>query len=130
MLDRELVQEEGLILVEGSLDTIKMHQMGFRNTVGILGTGLSGKQVRIIYDIDPPRIYDFFDKDSAGADNVQASRERVTKIPIFVMLYPKHRSDPAEMTRMEVERAIERALPIGEFFRRARKVNIKEAIRG
>jgi hypothetical protein len=73
-----------------------------------------------VYDIDPPRIYDFFDKDAAGVDNIFATKQKLTKLPIFVMRLPKHRDDPAEMQRQEVERAMQRALTMGEFVKVAR----------
>lgn len=119
-LDMEAVKRDGLILVEGSLDVIRLHQLGFCNTVGILGTGVSRKQHRLICQLEPKRIYDFFDKDAAGAENIKATRETLTKFPIFVMRYPRHRSDPAEMTGEEVARSFQRALPIGQFYKRAR----------
>jgi 5S rRNA maturation endonuclease (ribonuclease M5) len=119
-LDRDALQNDGLILVEGSLDVIRLHQLGFRNAVGILGTGISRKQVRLICQFDPKRIYDFFDKDMAGVANIQATQEQLTKFPIFVMRYPSHRSDPAEMTREEVARSIKRALPMAQFYKIAR----------
>jgi 5S rRNA maturation endonuclease (ribonuclease M5) len=128
-LDMEAVRSDGLILVEGSLDVIRMHQLGFSNTAGILGTGISTKQVRLVCQLEPRRIYDFFDKDIAGVGNIESTRERLTKFPIFVMRYPRHRSDPAEMTREEVKRSIQRALPVHQFYKRARSQRVtKEAI--
>jgi 5S rRNA maturation endonuclease (ribonuclease M5) len=119
-MDRERVRSEGIVLVEGSLDVIRMHQIGQRTTLGILGTGISKKQVRLLDKFGPKRIYLFFDKDGAGVTNIQSARERITKTPLFVVRYPKHRSDPAEMTREEVERAMSRAISVSEFFRKAR----------
>lgn len=119
-LDMEQVRSIGLILVEGSLDVIRLHQLGFRNAVAILGSGLSQKQVRLIAKLNPRRVYLFFDKDTAGAENIADAKEKLTKVPLFVLRFPKHRSDPAEMTGEEVERSLTRSLPIGEFYRKAR----------
>ena len=123
-LDMQAVHSDGLILVEGSLDVVRMHQLGFRNTAGILGSGISKKQVRLICQLEPRRIYAFFDKDVAGVGNIEATRDRLTKYPIFVMRYPTHRSDPAEMTGEEVKRSVERALPIAQFYRRVRNQRV------
>jgi DNA primase len=52
-----MIQSDGLILVEGSLDTIRLHQHGFKNTAAILGTGISEVQRGIISRLrreDPP----------------------------------------------------------------------------
>jgi DNA primase len=127
-LDMEAVHADGLILVEGSLDVIRMHQLGFRNTAGILGTGISTKQVRLVCQLEPRRIYDFFDKDIAGVGNIESTRERLTKFPIFVMRYPAHRSDPAEMTGEEVRRSITRALPVSQFYKRARNQRVTKEV--
>lgn len=120
-MNRERLQSFGMVLVEGSLDTIRMHQLGQDTTGGILGTGLSAKQVRLIYLLNPRRLYLFFDKDSAGVDNIRDAKTKITKLPLYVVRYPKAKNDPAEVTREEVNRQIERAVPIDEFFRKARR---------
>lgn len=122
-LDAEQVRSVGLILCEGSLDVIRLHQMGFRNAVAILGSGISKKQLRLIAKINPRRVYLFFDKDSAGVENIADARAIITRIPLFVVRFPKHRSDPAEMTGEEIERSLKRALPIHEFYRKARNAS-------
>lgn len=127
-LDRELVRSSGLVLVEGSIDTILMHQHDFKFTVGTLGSGLSRKQVRLIDWLQPRRGYLFFDKDSAGIDNIKDANEKLGKFPLFVCRFPKNRSDPAEMTRREVERALTRSLPIHEFYRTARKTRLTKEV--
>lgn len=119
-LDRDRVRSHGLVLCEGPLDVIRLHQLGITNAVAILGTGISKKQVRLIDSISPKRIYCLFDKDSAGVDNVLSAKLQIRKCPLFVCRYPKGKGDPAEMTREEVERSLERALPIAQFLRKAR----------
>ena len=57
-------KREGLILCEGYMDVIAMHQAGFDNAVATLGTALTGEQARLIaqyastvtlsYDSDGP----------------------------------------------------------------------------
>lgn len=119
-LDRSAVRSSGLVLCEGSLDAIRLHQLGVPNAVACLGSGLSKKQVRLIDKFNPRRVYLFFDKDSAGVDNIKDAKLKIVKRPLLVVRFPKHRSDPAEMTGEEVERALGRAIPIHEFFRKAR----------
>lgn len=121
-LDREALRSRGLILCEGPLDAIRLHQLGMAFAVAILGSGLSKRQVQLIDKIQPPRVYLFYDKDNAGAANVADAKEKVRKVPVFVCRYPKGKSDPAELTGKEVERSIERALTIHEFSRKARQL--------
>jgi hypothetical protein len=123
MLDMDRVHSDGLVLVEGSIDTVYQHQIGGSNTVGTLGSGLSMAQVKLIAKMNPRRVYLFFDKDSAGMDNIADARAKLRKVPVFVVRYPKHRNDPGEgWTREEVERQLRRALPIHEFYRKARNL--------
>lgn len=119
-LDREMVRSRGLVLVEGSVDAIIQHQHGNRNTGGILGTGLSKQQVRIITRLAPPRIYCMFDRDEAGIANVISAWEQLPKFSLYVCRYPGEKKDPGELSAEESERIIERALPVSEFFRKAR----------
>jgi DNA primase len=73
-------------------------------------------------------VYLFFDKDGSGVTNILSCREKLRKQKLYVCRFPKHRSDPAEMTREEVQRSIERALPIHEFMRRARNVKLTKEV--
>jgi DNA primase len=120
--DHSIVYDLGLVLTEGSLDTIRLHQNGIRSAVGILGTGLSQRQVRLIDSLRPPRILCFFDRDGAGMSNIMLAREKL-RYPMSVCLYPPGRSDPAEMTREEVVKSIETALPIAKFSRRVKDLS-------
>jgi hypothetical protein len=120
-LDREAAREK-LILCEGPLDAIRLHQLGFSNAVAVLGSGLSKRQVRLIDKIGPKRVYLFFDRDAAGFTYIENAKTSIHKRPLYVCRYRNGKSDPGEMTREEVERSIERAVPIHQFFRMARSV--------
>ena len=114
-LSMDQVASDGLILVEGSLDAIRLHQNGFRNAVAILGTGISHQQRDILSRYRPRRVYLMFDKDVSGVKNVEIATETLRKYPMYVVRYPKHRSDPAEMSKEEVSRALSRAVPLLKF---------------
>jgi DNA primase len=117
-IDLGLVSSQGLILVEGSLDTILFHQFGLRNTVGILGTGISEEQRRIIARINPPKVIHFFDKDSAGIVNIGIASKALRKYPQYVALYPKGKADPGELTEKEAHRQISRVVTLRQFHQR------------
>lgn len=127
-LQRESLKSFGLILCEGPLDAIRLHQLGFPNAVAILGTGISRQQVRLIDKFSPRRVYLMFDKDDAGAHNIEVCQEHIKKLPLFVCRYPKGKGDPAEMTTHEVERSVERALTIAEFGRKSRNVTRRKVM--
>lgn len=119
-IDLGLVHSAGLILVEGSLDTILFHQHSLLNTVGILGTGISDAQVGIIERLRPPKITFAFDRDSAGMRNIEIASRKLRKYPLYVMRFPKEKYDPAELTKEEAINQISRAIPLTVFNRKAR----------
>ena len=57
--------EGGVVIVEGYLDVIKAHELGFKNVLGVLGTGLTGEHVKRI-GRHTNRIFLVFDGDEAG----------------------------------------------------------------
>jgi len=60
------IREEGqVILVEGYLDVIPLHQAGIRNVVGVLGTALTPEQARRIKRLTTKSVL-IFDSDKAG----------------------------------------------------------------
>jgi len=58
--------ENGIMLVEGSLDCFKIKQMGYSNVVAILGSELSQYQYSLLKKYTN-KIYLFFDSDAAGS---------------------------------------------------------------
>ena len=119
--DPVLIRSAGLILVEGSLDAIRLYQHGIRNTVATLGTGISEIQCNIVSRLRPRRIYTFFDRDTAGIHGIEIVQRRLRKYPLYIIRYPAGRYDPAELSRREVERAIQRAIPFSQFMAKQRQ---------
>jgi DNA primase len=116
-LDLGMVKSAGMVLVEGSLDTIICHQNGLQNTGGILGTGISDAQVKIIARMRPRRIYFMFDKDTAGITNIEIACRKLRKFPLYICRYPKGKYDPAELNREEAQRSISNAVPAMTWLR-------------
>jgi len=114
-IDLGMLRSDGLILVEGSLDVIRFHQHGLTNTGGILGTGISDQQVKIIERLRPSRIIFAFDLDAAGIRNIEIASKKLRKYPIYVMRYPKGRHDPAELTRREAYSQVKKAISLHRF---------------
>lgn len=116
-IDPGMIKSHGLNLVEGSIDAIRLHQHGLKNSVAILGTGISEQQRKIIARINPPRIYLWFDKDTAGIRNIEIAYSKLWKYPLYVVRYPKGKSDPATLTRREAWHQRNRAVPAAKFVR-------------
>jgi hypothetical protein len=98
-----------IVLTEGSFDVIKLTQHGF-NAVGILGSGISDRQVEILSRLRPKRVVLMFDKDIAGVKNIENAMLKLKKYPLFVCRYPKGKSDPAELKRSEAHYSVENAV--------------------
>lgn len=118
-IDPGLVRSRGLLLVEGSIDCIIQDQHGVLPVGAILGSKLSEIQAQQIANMRPKAIYTMFDADAAGIGATISVRYRLRSVPIRVCRYPKGKSDPAEMTRAESERSIERAIDFNSWKRKA-----------
>lgn len=57
--------KDGIILVEGSLDAMRLHDMGYPNVVAILGSELSKYQYGLLKQYTE-KVYLMFDNDKAG----------------------------------------------------------------
>jgi DNA primase len=86
---------------------------------GILGSKLSEIQARFIANLRPPIIYTMFDADTAGIGATISVRYQLRSVPVKVCRYPKGKSDPAELTREETIRSIERAIDFSSWKRKA-----------
>ncbi len=114
-IDQGMIRSEGIVLVEGSLDTMMCHQHGVRNSVGLLTSKMSEFQARQIMNLRPKRIYTMFDADVAGIEATISTHYRLPRLAVSVCRYPKGKTDPATLTKEEMERAIRKAISFGEF---------------
>jgi DNA primase len=126
-LDEAMVRSEGLIVVEGSLDTILQHQDGFRNTVGVLGAYVSERQRELIARLRPKRIILFFDNDAAGVRAVDRAARDLAMYPLFAAIYPRRSfgKDPASLIYSEREAAIRKAVPVLRVKQKLRKAKAR-----
>jgi DNA primase len=81
----DLAREEvrlgaSLVVVEGYLDVIALHQAGFKGAVAPLGTALSAEQLELLWRLSPVPIL-CFDGDRAGAG--AALRALETALPLL-----------------------------------------------
>jgi DNA primase len=115
-LDPRVVQSEGIVIVEGSLDRIILWQLGITTAVATLGTGISEIQSRIIERYRAPVVYLMFDRDISGVHGIQIARARLPKSNLRVCRYPAGKYDPGEFRGKEAHRSIAKAVPISKFF--------------
>ena len=59
-----------IIMVEGYLDVLSLHQAGFSQTVGVLGTAVTAQHCRLLKRINCNSVILLFDRDRAGTQAV------------------------------------------------------------
>jgi DNA primase len=108
------ISNDTILVVEGYFDVLTLHQAGFKNTVGLLGTELSAEQVRILENLARNVIL-IFDGDPGG----QTALLRCLKVQrqnstVKAAILPG--GDPDEIVRegrsAEFEALIENAKPV------------------
>ncbi len=89
--------DKTMIVCEGELNCISLHQDGFTNTVGISGRYISDRQAELIKSHCDSAILIFDELDDA----LDASKKLSDSIKVFIV--PEHGKDPADMTYSEKE---------------------------
>ena len=95
--DRYLSNDHALIVTEGELNAISMHQKDFVNTVGISGQYLSDVQAKLLTQ-RTTRVMLMFDDDEKA---ITAAKKLEKKIRVSVA--PYEGSDPADSTLAEIQ---------------------------
>lgn len=96
-----------IIVCEGELNALKMHEFGYVNAVGISGATFTKTHADIIAKIADRAIL-FFDSDEPGVEGaVRAADLLVSRIPVLVV--PPHDKDAADSTKEEVDELISKA---------------------
>ena len=91
--------EDSLILCEGYMDVIALHQAGFENAVAGLGTALTDEQVRLISHYCS-KVYLSYDSDEAGQKALARAIEKLetTSLSIHPLKYGDAK-DPDEVIK-------------------------------
>ena len=96
---RAAAREDSVIVVEGYLDCIALHQAGFTNAVAALGTAFTPDQARELRKVASRAIL-CFDADTAGVDAALKSIEMLSAegVAAFALRIPEGK-DPDEFVR-------------------------------
>ncbi len=110
------IPDNTVFVVEGYFDVLTLHQAGFKNTVGLLGTELSPEQTRILENLARNAIL-IFDGDLGGqAALLRCLKVQRQNLTVKAVILPE--SDPDEIIRegktAEFEALIEKAKPLRE----------------
>jgi len=109
------------VVVEGLFDVIALHQMGFPETVAVLGSSLSGEQAHLLKRADAGELYLAFDADEAGrkATLQSLSLDIVRSFVVYAVLL-EGGQDPGDLLlapdgQARFEAALQSALPEVEY---------------
>lgn len=91
-----------LILVEGNIDVITMHQAGFDNTVATMGTALTEEHIRLIGRYTKQLVL-CLDNDAAGVDATQRAIGllRDSGIEVKVLQLPRRRTPEGALVKQD-----------------------------
>lgn len=105
----KIPEEDGtVIIVEGELDCIAMHQHGFENTVATGSANFSSVQ-RDIMRRRADRVVLFYDSDEGGNKGVTRVIEMLEPY-MSVMVVGDHEGDPPTMEKEQIELALKHAV--------------------
>ncbi len=89
-------RDDMVILVEGYMDVISMHQSNIKNTLGVLGCNISSKQLTIISNLTK-NIVLLFDGDKAGRNAMLNQIKELYKNNLNVVVCLLDNIDPADL---------------------------------
>jgi len=110
------ISNDTVFVVEGYFDVLTLHQAGFKNTVGLLGTELSAEQMHILETLARSAIL-IFDGDPGGqAALLKCLKVQRQNLTVKAVVLPD--GDPDDIVRSgntaEFEALIEKAKPLRE----------------
>lgn len=102
-----------LIVVEGLLDAVYMHQLGYTNTFATLTNSISNNQLNWVKRQGAVKLLDMTDNDQMGeiaSDILKQKVNKYLKVVNIKHLYPEGCKDPQDMKPEQVYDMVEKAL--------------------
>jgi DNA primase len=99
---------KNVILVEGSLDCIYMHQIGFTNTLALLHADISQQQIKMLGGVTV-YVYIMLDGDKVGRENSEKIKVLLNHSFIKKVCYLPDGKDPDNLSREEIEKILKEA---------------------
>ncbi|RIH89883.1 DNA primase [Calidithermus roseus] len=100
---RQAIREKArAIVVEGLFDAIALHQLGFAETVAVLGSSLSSEQAHLLKRLEVRELYLSFDADEAGRKATLQSLElEIVKSFLVYSVGLEGGKDPGDLLLLE-----------------------------
>lgn len=96
--------DDTVILVEGILDALWLHQLGFKNALATLTNNISYKQAGIVRRY-AKKVVDMSDNDEMGKIASEMYKKKLKGLIIYDVkqFYPEGKKDPQECSKEEIE---------------------------
>jgi len=94
-----------IILVEGSLDAIWLHQLGYTNTMALLHTDISSIQMKILQKYNMP-VYLLMDGDKPGKEATEKLYNKLNHRFFTKRCYLPDGKDPNDSTLEELKKVL------------------------
>jgi DNA primase len=95
----------GLYIVEGAVDCLKVHQAGF-NGIAVLGSSLSANQATLIREYGPEYVVIMTDEDLGGQILANQIARDLADLPLYYTILPDGRKDPGECNTYQIWEAV------------------------
>ncbi len=97
-------KRENLILVEGNIDVITLHQAGFDNAVATMGTALTEEHARLLGRYTKELVL-CYDNDNAGKDATQRAIGilKNADFSVKVLQLPRRRNEEGELIKQDAD---------------------------
>ena len=117
---KSIYRDKEVVIVEGYLDLIRLHQIGVENSVAVLGTAFTQHHLPLLKG-KVKRIYLFFDNDKAGEiATIRSLQILFNQEAAVYVIRPKGGKDPDEVLKKGgkkyFEQLKENAIPGFDFF--------------
>ena len=97
-------KRENMILVEGNIDVITLHQAGFDNVVATMGTALTEEHARLLSRYTKELVL-CYDNDEAGKDATQRAIGilKNADFSVKVLQLPRRRTEDGELVKQDAD---------------------------
>jgi DNA primase len=105
-IDKIDTNKNTLILCEGILDALWLHQLGYKNSGALLTNNVSVNQSKWIKD-HFDKVVDMTDNDEMGLFASKSIQKRLSGLSIYGVTYPEGKKDPQDCSKEEIENMLE-----------------------
>ena len=97
-------KRQGIVLCEGNLDIVTLHQAGFDNAVASMGTALTPEQVRLLSRFTKELVL-CYDNDNAGKAATEKALQLLngSELSVRVLQLPRRRTEAGEYVKQDAD---------------------------